>query len=121
MCGSPARLYKAADKQLTLLSPLLFIPNGCQGRRSPHLPASVGKGRHVTDNPAAVRCGVGIDVSKDALDIFIDAPAEEYRAANSAGDIGALAERLKAVAPDYIIVEASGGFEAGVITALATA
>jgi len=75
----------------------------------------------VTDNPAAVRCSVGIDVSKDALDIFIDASAEEYRAANSAGDIGALVGRLKEVAPDYIIVEASGGFEASVITALATA
>lgn len=74
----------------------------------------------MTDNTAGVRCSVGIDVSKDSLDIFIDSSAEEYRVANSAGDIGALVERLKEVAPDYIIVEASGGFEAGVITALAT-
>ena len=26
----------------------------------------------MTDNPAAVRCSVGIDVSKDSLDIFIE-------------------------------------------------
>jgi transposase len=104
-----------------LLSLLLFIPNSCPGHQSPHLPASVGKERHMTDNPAAVRCSVGIGVSKAALDVFIDASAEEYRAVNSAGDIGALVGRLKEVAPDYIIVEASGGFEADVITALATA
>lgn len=36
------------------------------------------------------------------------------------GDIAALVKRLKAVAPDYIVVEASGGFESGVVTALAT-
>lgn len=75
----------------------------------------------MTDTPAAVRRSVGIDVSKDALDIFIDASAEEYRVANSAGDIDALVGRLTEVAPDYVIIEASGGFEAGVVTALATA
>ncbi len=75
----------------------------------------------MTDNPAAVRCSVGIDVSKDSLDIFIDSAAEEYRAANRADEIAALVERLRAVAPDYIVVEASGGFESGVVAALATA
>lgn len=114
-------LHEAADKQVTLLSLLLFIPNSCQGYQSPHLPASVGKERHVTDNPAAVRCSAGIDVSKDALDIFIDSFAEEYRVANQAGDIAALVEQLKAGAPDYIVVEASGGFESEVVTALASA
>lgn len=74
----------------------------------------------MTDNPATVRCSVGIDVSKDSLDIFIDSSAEEYRLANQAGDIAALVERLKAASPDYIVVEASGGFESGVVTALAT-
>lgn len=66
-------LHEAADKQVTLLSPLPFIPHSCPGHQSPHLPASVGKERHVTDNPAAARRSVGIDISKDALDIFIDA------------------------------------------------
>ena len=58
---------------------------------------------------------------KDSLDIFIDSAAEEYRAANRADEIAALVERLRAVAPDYIVVEASGGFESGVVAALATA
>jgi hypothetical protein len=48
----------------------------------------------VTGNPAATRCSVGIDVSKDALDIFIDSSAEAYRVKNQVGDIAALIERL---------------------------
>ena len=71
-------------------------------------------------NPAVVRCSVGIDVSKDSLDLFIDSPAEAFQVRNQAADIAALVERLKEVAPDYIVVEASGGFESGVVTALAT-
>lgn len=75
----------------------------------------------MTDNPAAVRSSAGIDVSKDALDIFIDSSAEEYRVANQASDVAALVERLRLVIPDYIVVEASGGFESALVTALATA
>ena len=74
----------------------------------------------MTANSPAARCSVGIDVSKDALDIFIDSSTEEYCAANRADDIAALVERLRVVAPDYVVVEASGGFESEVVTALAT-
>jgi transposase len=74
----------------------------------------------MADNSRSVRCSVGIDVSKDSLDIFIDSSTAEYRIANEADDIAALVERLKAVAPDYIVVEAWGGFESRVVTALAT-
>jgi hypothetical protein len=68
------------------------------------------------DNTTAVRCSVGIDVSKDALDIFIDASAEAFRVKNQTDDIAALVERLKEVASDYIVIEASGGFESEVVT-----
>jgi len=37
----------------------------------------------MTDHPAAVQCSVGIDVSKDSLDLFIDSSVEEYRVTNS--------------------------------------
>jgi transposase len=75
----------------------------------------------MADNPAVARCSVGIDVSKDALDIFIDSSTEEFQVKNQADNIAALVERLQSSAPDYIIVEASGGFEAALMTALATA
>ncbi len=74
----------------------------------------------MTDNSPVVRCSVGIDVSKDSLDIFIDSSAEESRVHNAAGDITKLVEQLRAAAPDFIVVEASGGFESAVVTALAT-
>jgi transposase len=80
----------------------------------------MGKERLMIDISGAMRCSIGIDVSKDAFDICIDSSAEEYRAANRAADIAALVERLKAAAPDYIVVEASGGFESEVVMALAT-
>lgn len=75
----------------------------------------------MTDDSPDVRCSVGIDVSKDSLDIFVDSSAAEYRVANQSSDIAALVERLKESAPDYVVVEASGGFESVLITALATA
>src|ERR1051325_400078 len=75
----------------------------------------------MADNPAVARGSVGIDVSKDALDIFIDSSTEEFQVKNQADNIAALVERLQSSAPDYIIVEASGGFEAALMTALATA
>ncbi len=75
----------------------------------------------MADHSPAVRCSIGIDVSKDSLDIFIDSPAEECQVANRAADIAALVERLKRVAPDYVAVEASGGFGAALLMALATA
>lgn len=74
----------------------------------------------MADHPAAVRCSVGIDVSKDALDIFIDSSAEALQVKNQAEGIAALVERLRGAAQDYIGVEASGGFESALVTALAT-
>jgi transposase len=74
----------------------------------------------MTDN-ATVECCVGIDVSKDNLDIFADSSAEAFQVRNQADDIAALVGRLREAAPDYIVVEASGGFEAALVTALATA
>jgi transposase len=60
------------------------------------------------------------DRSKDFLDIFIDSSAEEYRVADRADDISALVERMRVAAAAYV-VKASGDFEAGLVTALATA
>lgn len=50
----------------------------------------------MTDNSPTVRCSVGIDVSEDALDIFIDSSTEGRRVANRAEDIAVPVERLKA-------------------------
>lgn len=64
---------------------------------------------------------VGIDVSKALLDLYCDTSAEATRVANCQREFPALVERLCALAPTRIIVEASGGYETPLVTALATA
>lgn len=64
---------------------------------------------------------VGIDVSKRQLDVVV-IPGEEYRVvSNDEAGVMELAERLEALAPQSIVVEASGGYEALVSMALAAA
>ncbi len=64
---------------------------------------------------------VGIDVSKDALDVCIDPPGLAERFANDDAGIAALSQRLKALSPTLVVMEATGGFETHAATALAGA
>ena len=55
---------------------------------------------------------VGIDVSKRQLDVAIRGrPEEDDRLAHDAQGIEALCQRLTRLAPDRIVVEATGGLE----------
>jgi transposase len=64
---------------------------------------------------------VGIDVSKAALDVAILPTGECERFANDAAGIGALSARVHALRPALIVLEATGGFELAVVSALAAA
>ena len=76
----------------------------------------------MTLNPTcADRPVLGIDVSKAFLDLSCDTSAEAWRVANCQREFPALVERLRALAPERIIVEASGGYETPLVTALLTA
>ena len=61
---------------------------------------------------------VGIDVSKDWLDIVVLPSGETWRTENSAEKIGALAEKLEQLKPERIVVEATGGYEQMLTTKL---
>jgi transposase len=65
---------------------------------------------------------VGIDVSKDRLDVAIY-PSDEpgFAVARDAAGLDALAERLKPLCPAAVAVEATGGFESVVVASLAAA
>lgn len=63
---------------------------------------------------------IGIDVSKDVLDVCSSA-AEAWRAENTSEGIEALVARLKAHAIERIILEATGGYEAALVAQLAAA
>jgi transposase len=64
---------------------------------------------------------VGIDVSKDHLDVALRPSGEACRFANSEAGIAALVARLQASAPELIVLESTGGYEKPVAVALTEA
>jgi transposase len=72
----------------------------------------------------ADQCVVGIDVAKAWLDVAVgpSTPAEvPWRVANRDAAIPALVEHLNALAPQIIVLEATGGYERLVVARLAEA
>jgi transposase len=64
---------------------------------------------------------VGIDISKDRLDVHLRPSGEAFGVARDAKGLDELLARLKVVAPGLIVLEATGGFEVTVAAALAGA
>jgi transposase len=64
---------------------------------------------------------VGIDVSKDWLDVHVRPAAEAFAVSRDAAGLEALVQRLSGLAPLVIAVEATGGFETVVAASLAAA
>ena len=61
---------------------------------------------------------VGIDVSQATLDVFVHPRGAQWQAANRATQVEELVEQLAGLAPERIVLEASGGYEAAVAAAL---
>jgi transposase len=64
---------------------------------------------------------VGIDVSKDRLDVHVRPSAEAYAVTRDGKGLEELVERLRGLAPALVAVEATGGFETIVAAAVAGA
>jgi transposase len=64
---------------------------------------------------------VGIDVSKDRLEVHLRPSAERFQVARDGGGLEQLAARLSAAGPALVVLEATGGFEITVAAALAAA
>jgi transposase len=64
---------------------------------------------------------VGIDVSKDRLDVHVRPSGEAFAVARDGEGLDRLAAKLRALAPDLVVLEATGGFEAVVAAAVAGA
>lgn len=60
----------------------------------------------------------GIDVSKATLDVALSAAGEVMQFANDADGIEELGKKLMSVAADLVVMEATGGYETVVATAL---
>lgn len=63
---------------------------------------------------------IGIDVSKDHLDVAERPKGDVSRIANDDGDINKLVSELKALKPQLIVMEATGGYEMPLAGALAS-
>jgi transposase len=64
---------------------------------------------------------VGIDVSKDRLDIAVRPSGEAFVVERNGAGLEQLAERLRTLSPHLVALEASGGFETIAAAALAAA
>jgi transposase len=62
---------------------------------------------------------VGIDVSRDHLDVAIRPAGDAWRVANDEAGVAGLVAHLGALAPAAVVLEATGGLEAPVAAALA--
>ena len=61
---------------------------------------------------------VGIDVSKDRLDVHVLPQDEAFFVARNGAGLAELVERLKPLAPSLVVLEATGGFESTTAAAL---
>lgn len=72
----------------------------------------------VSENP---KVSVGIDVSKDLLDVAVHESGESWSTNNDSRGCAALATKLKQLQATIIVVEASGGFQTLLTAILAAA
>jgi transposase len=64
---------------------------------------------------------VGIDVSKDRLDVHLRPSAESFAVTRDGQGLEQLTARLGSVRPELVVLEATGGFEIAVAAAVAAA
>jgi transposase len=67
------------------------------------------------------RITAGIDVSKDRLDVALRPRGERFAVARNGPGLDDLVARLRALQPDLVVLEATGGLETVVVAALAAA
>ena len=64
---------------------------------------------------------IGIDVAKDRLDVHLRPSGESFTVARDGEALAGLVERLQALAPALVVMEATGGYETVVASALGAA
>jgi transposase len=99
------RCDKARGAAWIVTSFSLFNPNSCLVHKRPH-PARLGKGwRHMKGSV------VGIDISKERLDIGVVPASEKWDVSNDLDGLVELARRLSDLSPRLVVMEATGGLE----------
>jgi len=75
----------------------------------------------MTTSSSSMALWVGIDVSKDFLDVHVRPTQDAFRVANDEAGIADLVARLQQRPPAGLVLEATGGYEIPVVAALAAA
>lgn len=75
------------------------------------------KEQHISDEKIVV----GIDVSKDKLDVFVDGTGERFACANQIKHLRKLATRLRKMSPALVVMEATGSYETAAAIAFSDA
>jgi transposase len=75
---------------------------------------------HADGRMANATTWIGIDVSKATLEVAVNPSAEQWQADRTPAGLSALVERVHALRPERIVLEATGGYEAVVAAALAS-
>src|SRR5215212_5627501 len=61
---------------------------------------------------------VGIDVSKESLDVAVLGQEEGWQVGNTAEEIASVVQQMQVLQPELIVVEATGGYQRSVVEAL---
>src|SRR5215216_1981962 len=94
----------------------LVVPSNPNSRRGRKARSPIRQGRVAMD-----MITVGIDVSKDRLDVVVRPSGEVFAVDRNAAGLELLAARLREVSPHLVALEATGGFETVAAAALASA
>lgn len=120
-------LVENTASQLGRLAQLCSNPNSCQGDRVQR-PARICKDgsskahqRRGSPMPESGQIAIGIDVSQATLDVAASPSGEQWQTTNDEVGISELVERVRALEPRRIVLEASGGYETPVLAMLASA
>ena len=123
--GQAGRPSVGADRCVARVVPSLLpkSSNSCQGYPSPHLwqgRASLEQIKSIKEDCLleAPLIFVGIDVSKAQLDVAIRPSAQSLSVTNDRAGIKSLIKHLKKLRPQLVVLEATGGLERQVLSAL---
>src|SRR5262249_58616962 len=94
----------------------LVIPSNPNSRRGRKARSPIRQGRVVMDNVI-----VGIDVSKDRLDVALRPSGEAFVVERNAAGLEMLVARLRELSPYLVALEATGGVETIAAATLAAA
>jgi len=93
-------------------------PNGCLSPMGARIDKT-GRQSIMNTNPSELF--IGIDICKEQLDIADTTPSATWSVANDEAGIASLVDRLRPLKPKLIVMEATGGLETLLYSALTTA